>query len=974
MPIPGLSTKTKSPKNWKRQNYYRRRSLRRSFGKKPVYTGRIKKIKLPANLSKIIITLVGLGIALVGIFSIIMLAWIAKDLPDPNRIIDRSIALSTKIYDRTGETLLYDIHGAEKRTFVELTTIPKHLKDATLTAEDRKFYEHKGISLTGIIRSVIKNITTGSKVGGSTLTQQLVKNAILSPEKKYSRKIKEIILSYQIEKKFSKNEILQMYFNEIPYGSVAYGAEAAAQTYFGKRVKEIDLAEAAILAALPQAPTYYSPYGSNTDALIARQHWILDDMAELGYITEEDARLAKAEKLEFKKRAENITAPHFVMYVKEYLTEKYGELAVEQEGLQVITTLDLYKQEIAEEIVTEIAEKNSTNYNANNAALIAIDTKTGQILSMIGSKDYFADPEPENCTPGRNCVFDPQVNAGLRLRQPGSSFKPVVYTAAFQKGYTPDTILYDVVTNFLNYDLKDYEPKNYDLKEHGPVTIRKALQGSLNIPAVKTIYLTGVDNVIDLAENLGYTSFTNRSRFGLSLVLGGGEVKLLEHVNAMAALAREGEWHPPIAILEIKDKDGNILEEYKKKEKKVLSTQFARQINNVLSDNAARAYVFGENNYLSLGGRPVAAKTGTTNDYRDAWTIGYTPSLAVGVWIGNNDNTAMKRGAAGGTVAAPIWHRFMSQVLGDTPIENFKEPDEIKTEKPVLNGSIAEGIKVKVDKISGKLATNLTPDSMVEEKIFRQTHCILHYINKDDPQGPSQPDLNSEQYKRWEEAVQRWAEENNYISEEPPTDYDTTHTSTNKPTVEITSPNQNQTITSRDFTAEVKTSSPRGIKRVEYYLENQLMKNVATPPFKLQVFISDPKIKNGFYALKAIAYDDVDNNKSDKIDLNFQLPSIAPIFDWTNPTGNTTLSADDFPYTINASLSPEANIKEINLYLEEESGNTRYISTAYQFPGNKLISQWLSAPTAGTHKLYAEITNRNDGYSYRSEEITIEIE
>jgi len=974
MPIPGLSRKVKSPKNWQRRSYYRRRPLRRSFSKKPIYTGRKKKFKLPPNLPKVIITVVALGIAFGGIFSIILLAWIAKDLPDPNRIIDRSIALSTKIYDRTGEELLYDVHGAEKRTFIELPEIPKHLKEATLTAEDRKFYEHKGISFTGIIRSVIKNVLTGSKVSGSTLTQQLVKNAILTPEKTYTRKIKEIILSYQIEKKFSKDEILQMYFNEIPYGSVAYGAEAAAQTYFGKKVEEISLAEAAILAALPQAPTYYSPYGSHTDALIGRQHWILDDMAELGYITAEDANRAKEEKLEFKKRAENITAPHFVMYVREYLTEKYGDLAVEQEGLQVITTLDLYKQEIAEEIITEIAEKNSTNYNANNAALIAVDPKTGQILSMVGSKDYFADPEPEDCTPGRDCVFDPQVNAGLRLRQPGSSFKPVVYTAAFKKGYTPNTVLYDVVTNFKNYDGKDYEPKNYDLEERGPVTIRKALQGSLNIPAVKTIYLTGVDNVIDVAEDLGYTSFTSRSRFGLSLVLGGGEVKLIEHVNASATLAREGEWHPPIAILEVKDKDGNILEEYKNKEKKVLNTQLARQINNILSDNEARAYVFGESNYLSLGGRPVCAKTGTTNDYRDAWTIGYTPSLAVGVWVGNNDNTAMKRGAAGGTVAAPIWHRFMSQVLGDTPVEIFKEPDEIKTDKPVLNGSIAEGIKVKVDKVSGKLATNLTPDSMVEEKVFRQTHCILHYINKDDPRGPAKPDLGSEQYQRWEEAVQRWAEENNYISEEPPTDYDTTHTSANKPTIEIPSPSQSQTITSRDFRAEVSASAPRGVKRVEYYLNDQLMKNVTASPFKLEVFIRDPQVKSGFYTLKAIAYDDVDNNRSDQIDLNFQLPSINSIFTWTDPISNTTLTSDDFPYTIGADLDETSNIKKIDLYYQDESGRTRYISTAYQFPGDKLISQWLNAPNAGTYKLYAEITNKSDGYSYQTEKITVVVE
>jgi len=970
MPIPGLSNKTKSPQNWKKKNYYRRSSGRRSFKKKSIFSG---KKKLPFNLAKAIIVILALAVGFGGIFSLAVLGWIAKDLPNPNRIIDRSVALSTKIYDRTGEELLYDVHGAEKRTFVSLTDIPQYLIDATLTAEDRKFYEHGGISFTGIIRSAIKNILTGSKVGGSTLTQQLIKNAILSPEKKYSRKIKEIILSYQIEKKFSKDEILQMYFNEIPYGSVAYGAEAATQTYFGKDVQEISLAEAAILAALPQAPTYYSPYGSHTDALFARQQWILDDMAELGYITEQEAELAKEEEIEFKKRSENIIAPHFVMYVREYLVKQYGELAVEQGGLQVITTLDLYKQEIAEEVVSEIAEKNSQNYNANNASLVAIDAKTGQIVSMVGSKDYFADSSPEDCTPGVDCVFDPQVNASLRLRQPGSSFKPIVYTAAFKKGYTPETVLYDVETKFLNYDGNDYEPKNYDLEQHGPVTIRKALQGSLNIPAVKAIYLTGVDEVIDLAEDLGYTSLKERSRFGLSLVLGGGEVKLLEHVNAFATLAREGEWHPVVAILEVKDKDGNILEEYENKEKKVLATQIARQINNVLSDNEARAYVFGESNYLSLGGRPVAAKTGTTNDYRDAWTIGYTPSLAVGVWVGNNNNETMKRGAAGGVVAAPIWNGFMSRVLGDTPVESFKEPDKVETDKPVLNGSIAEGIKIKVDKISGLLATNMTPESQVEEKTFRQTHCILHYIDKDDPQGKSGPDLDSEQYKRWEEAVQKWAQENDYVSEEPPTEYDTVHTVSNQPKIDITSPRYGKTIENRNLEAKVKTSAPRGVVRVEYYLNNRLLKEVKSAPFDLNVFIEDPNIRSGFYDLKAIAYDDVDNNKSDEIELNFQVPALPSALEWINPKNNQSISSNSFPYNIKASLGNPGGIQKIDLYYEDENGQVDYINTARQFPGDQLLAQWLNAPDAGNYNLFATITNQ-DGYTYQSDKINIRVE
>lgn len=954
-----LSTRTRSPQGWKKKGNYYHRPSGRPYGRRPNKSKLSKifsKIPLPKNLFKAILVLAGLTIATGGIASLFVLGWIAKDLPNPNRIIDRTVAQSTKIYDRTGETLLFDIHGNEKRTLIELTDIPEHVVQATLAAEDREFYTHKGISITGIIRSAIKNLTTGSRAGGSTLTQQLIKNAILSPEKTYVRKVKEIILSWQIEKRFSKDEILQLYFNEIPYGSVAYGAEAGAQTYFGKSIRDISLAEAAILAALPKAPTYYSPYGSNVDALIGRQHWILDSMAELGYITEADAEFAKNEKLKFNQKRDDITAPHFVMYVREYLTEKYGELTVEQGGLQVLTTLDMVKQELAEKVITEGAEAN-LSWEASNAALVAIDTKTGQIVAMVGSKDFF-DEE-----------IDGQVNVTIRPRQPGSSFKPVVYTAAFIKGYTPDTVLYDVETNFLNYDGQDYEPKNYDLKQRGAVTMAKALAGSLNIPAVKTIYLTGVDNVIDLAEDLGYTTLSNRSRFGLSLVLGGGEVMLLEHVNAFSVLAREGEYHPPVAILEVKDKDGNILEEYKKKEKKVLSSEMARLTNKILSDNGARAYVFGENNHLTLGGRPVAAKTGTTNDYRDAWTIGYTPSLAVGVWVGNNDNSAMKRGAAGGVVAAPIWNSFMRQILGDTPFENFKEPEGVKTSKPALNGSIAEGIKVKIDKITGKLATSLTPESQVEEKIFKQTHSILHWVSKDDPQGSSKPNQSGEQYIRWEEAIALWAEENNIISEEPPTEFDDLHNAANRPSINITSPNKNQTITSRTLNASVSVSAPRGVARVEYYINNKFLKNVTKAPFNLSIFIEDPSIQTGFYTLRAVAYDDVDNSNSASVELNMQLPSAPPTLIWVSPTDGQTIS---LPFNIEAELKNVSNLDKIDLFYKS-GDQENYINTIRQFPGDKLLGTWSSVSSEGNYTLYAEITNK-DGFSYNSDEVDVVVE
>ncbi len=411
------------------------------------------------------------------------------------------------------------------------------------------------------------------------------------------------------------------------------------------------------------------------------------------------------------------------------------------------------------------------------------------------------------------------------------------------------------------------------------------------------------------------------------------------------------------------------MEEFKKKEKKVLETQVAQQINSILSDNAARAYIFGEKNYLNLGARPVAAKTGTTNDYKDAWTIGYTPSLAAGVWVGNNNNESMKRGADGSVVAAPIWRAFMSRVLGDTPIEQFKPPAPVITDKPVLNGSIAEGIKVKIDKISGKLATNLTPENLVEEKTFRQVHNILYYINKDDPQGNTPPDLNDQQYPRWEEAVQRWAKENNIVSEDPPTEYDNSHTLTDRPNIKIISPQSSQVISSRNFSAQVSTSAPRGVKRVEYYINNSLIKTVTEPPFSLSVSIEDPNIKSGFYPLKAVAYDDIDNANSDEIELNFQLAEAASVLNWTQPTNNQTLSASDFPLTITADLSNASNVQKIDLYY----GNDNYINTVRQFPGDKLVAQWLAKPGAGEYQLYAKITNKS-GYSYKSEEVTIVVE
>ncbi len=902
-----------------------------------------------------------IGILGAGIAGVAFVSWVSRDLPDPNKIIDREIPLTTKMYDRTGKTVLYEIHGAEKRTAINLSEIPKYAIHATITAEDRGFYEHRGFSITGIIRSILKNILSNEKVGGSTITQQLVKNAILTSEKTYTRKAKELILSYQIEKKFSKDDILKMYFNEIPYGSVVYGIEAAAQTFFGKSAKDITLAEAAILAAIPQAPTYYSPTGNNTDKLSDRQKWVLDSMVKLGYITSEEAQAAKKKKIISRKPLENIIAPHFVMFIKEYLTEKYGEKTVGEGGLKIITTIDLDKQKFAENAIGERVEKNK-EYGASNAALLSLDPKNGQILAMVGSVDYFNDE------------IDGQVNVTTRTRQPGSSFKPIVYAAAFKKGYTPQTVLFDVETKFINFDGKEYAPKNYDLKEHGPVTLRQALAGSLNIPAVKVIYLTGINNVLDLADEVGYTTLKDRWRFGLSLVLGGGEVRLLEHANAFAVFAREGEFHPTTGVLRVENKDGEILEEYKEEKSKVLETEVARQITSILSDNSARSFIFGENNSLTLKDRAVAAKTGTTNDYRDAWTLGYTPSLVTGVWVGNNDFSAMKRGADGSVVAAPIWNAYMSAALANTPVENFIQPEPNTLNNPVLNGSMKEGIKARVDKISGKLATEYTPADFIEERTFRVLHSILYYINKDDPQGdPPKDPAADPQYEIWEFAIQDWGKRNNIISEEPPTEYDDIHTPENQPTVAIFSPQNNAAIDSRNIFIDTKAYSPRGIQKMEYYLGGKLIGEKYFEPYSLSVLLDNNDIPNGSTTLRVSAYDEVGSVKQAFVDVVLNLPEISPGAVFEYPKDGKILNKNSFPLNIALTISRPQNIDTVNVYADVLGQARQLIGSTRQVSDIALIVPWIQYPGPGIFGLYFTVLNK-DGYMYQGEKILIEIQ
>ncbi len=846
----------RSPHNWQKKKGPKKTPHRGTStkGRIGLFTNNKKKIIKFGILTALGLFVIG-GLTGVGMF-----IWASRQLPSPDKLNERILAESTKIFDRSGEHLLYEIHGDAKRTLIKIEEIPAYIPKAFISIEDKNFYEHKGFSLWAIFRTAVTNIIRDQNAGGSTLTQQFVKNAILTNEKSYIRKIKEVILSYQIEKKYNKEEILQLYFNEIPFGSTAYGIESAAQNYFAKSARDLSIAESAVLAAMIKAPTYYSPYGSHIEQLMSRQQFVLGEMLKENYITQEEYDWAINEELNFERQLENILAPHFVLYVKEKLVNQFGERIVEQGGLKVITTLDWDKQEAAETAIAGHAEDNLESWEASNASLVAVDTKTGQVLAMVGSLDYFNDE------------IDGQVNIALRPRQPGSSFKPIVYTAAFAKGYLPETVVYDVDTTFTTETGKDYSPKNYDLSQPGPVNLRSALQGSLNVAAVKTIYLTGVSNVLDLADQLGYSTLGDRSRFGLSLVLGGGEVTLLDHVFAFATLAREGQRPDPVLILKVENKNKTLFEFKEPNIEKVMDAEPARILNNVLTDDNARAYVFGNGSLLTIPGRPAAAKTGTTNDYRDAWTLGYTPSLAAGVWVGNNDNSAMKRGASGYTVASPIWNQFMREVTKDEPVENFNTPSSKTNPKPMLGGSTGEERRIKIDITSGKLATAFTPINLIEERVYKTIHNILHFVDKNDPLGPSPTNPSSDpQYNNWEEAIAIWAEENNIIlNEEPPTEADDIHLSQNQPTLNFSSPSPEQTVTN-PIPVNLSWNTIDNFSKIDIFVDDVLVHNLSNQnnsgSFSIELQLDD-SFGSGRHSIKAVVHDVSGNTKLDYIFFN----------------------------------------------------------------------------------------------------------
>ncbi|MCA9361584.1 penicillin-binding protein [Candidatus Kaiserbacteria bacterium] len=699
-------------------------------------------------IDAIILFFVGFLVAVGGLF-----LWVSTlEIPDLSAFEQRRVLQSTKIYDRTGEILLYDLHEDVRRTIVPFEDISYYIKNATIAIEDDQFYNHGGISIRGILRAAFSNLFEGDLLGGqggSTITQQVIKNSILEQEKKLTRKVKEAILSIKIEKILTKDEILSFYLNESPYGGTIYGVEEASQAFFGKSAKDVTLAEAAYIAALPQAPTYLSPYGNNRDALEARKQRVLDRMLDLGFINQDEHKEASETEVEFQSQViSGIRAPHFVMYIRDLLTEKYGEEALAEKGYRVITTLNYDLQKEAERIVKEKAPGNKEKFNASNVGLVAVDPQTGDILTMVGSRDYF-DEE-----------IDGNFNVALAKRQPGSSIKPYVYASAFSKGYRPETVVFDVKTQFSTacepWDMSNsnpcYSPNNYNSKFVGPIQLRNALAQSLNIPAVKVLYLTGLKDAIKLATDMGLTTLNDPDRLGLTLVLGGGEVTLLEHTGGYGVFANEGVKAERRAILRIEDVNGNVLEEPEVKSERVLDRDVALLISDILSDNNARAPLWGYNSQVNFTTRDVAAKSGSTNNSRDAWIMGYTPNLAVGVWVGNNDNAPMN--GLSGLIATPTWREFFDIALETVEDKKFPEPPPLDSSlKPILRGEIMDPAYL----LSQVQLGNTTLDIA---GIASGIHTILHFVDRTNPTGPypTNPERDG-QYANWEYGVNKWKEE-----------------------------------------------------------------------------------------------------------------------------------------------------------------------------------------------------------------------
>lgn len=895
----------------------------------PLKVEDIRKKFKKKRLTRRQLLILGAKIGLAGIGLVILLfAWYARDLPTPQGIRrNLNTEETTKIFDRTGEHLLYAISGQQRRLSIPFSEMPDNMKKAVIAVEDKSFYKHKGIDLRGIARAVYYDfVRRRVSQGGSTITQQLAKNAIIQSNKKhFDRKIREVILSIEIEAMFSKDKILELYLNEIPFGGNAYGIEAASQTYFGKKAKDITLEEATTLAAMIQRPSYYSPYGSHVDELVGRRNFVLSRMVKENFITPSTAQAAQEKKLVVVPRRDTILAPHFVMYVRDIVAEKYGDEIFNQ-GLTITTTLDVEQQKMAESAVTEGAARNKERFDIDNAALVSLNPKTGEVLAMVGSADYF------------NSEISGQFNVTTAKRQPGSAFKPIVYATALKQKYNPASILFDLPIEF-----GSYKPNNFDGKFRGPVTMREALGQSLNIPAVKTLGLVGIKEALKTAADLGITTLDKPDAYGLSLVLGAAEVKPIELAQAYGVFANGGIRQDVAPILKIQDKSGKALEEFKadSHKKEVVNPQIAYQINNILSDNVAKQPVFGS--LLSFGSRDVASKTGTTNgqsnggnDVRDAWTVGYVPSLVAAVWVGNNDHSPLGKGVLSSNAAVPIWKGYMTAALRTIPGETFNRPSGIQT--------------VTVDKISNKLPSDATPpdsritdiftswqvptktdDVHVKLKLCKGTNLLAtEETPPEEIEEKYYVSIHSEKPNdsAWEGPVRVWAEQNGY-NNPPPTEKCDRFNLTNRPEIFFVKPTNDQTV-SDGFEIEVGAGGQFGVSEVEFLIDGvSTGKDVAAP---YQTSYDARRLSNGAHTLTAEAKDPY--NRTTKVSISFTVAKES-----TPPEDVTQVGIT--PGIGNVQLSwknPKDNdVSRVRIYLSESSGEPglRYSSEPETTPSSK---------------------------------------
>ena len=866
-----------------------------------------KKLKTLTVLATVVLT-----VMVVGLFgTVVIFAYFSRELPNPSQLLERSFELSTRFYDRN-DKLIYEVFGDKNRTLVKMEDVVPYVTYATLATEDSEFYLHKGYSIRGMARALRNTFTGEGLQGGSTLTQQVIKNTLLTQDRTLVRKIKELILSLQLENRYSKDEIIQMYLNETPYGGQNYGIYSASKAYFNKLPKDLTIAESAYLAGLPQSPSYYSQFGVSPEAGIERKNYVLYLMRERGwvagdgkrhYLSQQDYDAARGEELKFETSRVPLEAPHFVFYAKQFLINILGEDAVEKGGLKVKTTVDLDVQKIAQETVTNELDESSASLNVWNGAMVVLDPKTGQILAMVGSKGYNLDSQPEGCIPGtsgeNSCKFDPYVNVAISDRQPGSAIKPITYANMLAQGYSLAYPFLDMPISFEGAAPdKPYVPANYDGIFRGVVSLRRSLGNSLNIPAVEALKIGGIDNMIDLAEKMGITTFKDRQRYGLALTLGGGETKLLELTGAFSVFAAEGMFHRPVPIIEVQDSNGRVVYKPQEPAQRALDEGPAFLISDILSDNGARSDVFGTASLLNIPGHTVAVKTGTTDDKRDNYAIGYTPFVVVGVWVGNSNNEKMNPYIASGiSGASPIWNTFIKEYLKDKADEKFKVPPNVeKFEVDRLTGGLPfesfekrsewfiKGTeptaksdwfqRLEVCKIDGRVANEGCKDAGETEEIS--------FVRITAP------------YSEWQPAVDAWVKEK-YEKDErffPPLmqsklEFDGNEVSNKDDVnVQIVGVKDGQNVP-LNFRLNVEISAYNDIKIVRIYKDGDKVAEDDASPYGYNFELKASDI--GSHEFEVTVTDDDDNKGSDKI-INQKLKNYSIVREipevWLNGTLN----------------------------------------------------------------------------------------